>query len=158
MSETTAADDRGEVDRNLALLAYGLLFVSILFAGLPGLIAVVIAYVQRDVAGPAMRSHFAYQIRIFWVALALTLVAALSALGAVAVGVGELIDIGIHHNWDAWDSVSFEISDMDLNPAIVVLLGIAGIASLATAAWLIVAPAIGFIRLVSQRGMGDRAA
>ncbi len=158
MSETTAAAGRGEVDRNLALLAYGLLFVSILFAGLPGLIAVVIAYVQRDVADPRVRPHFVSQIRIFWVALALTLVAALSALCALAIGVGELIDIGIHHNWDAWDSVSFEISDLELHPAIVVLLGITAIASLATTAWLIVAPAIGFIRLVSQRGMSDRAA
>jgi len=158
MSHTTAAAGRGDVDRNLALLGYGLLFISILFAGLPGLIAVVIAYVQRDVADEEMRRHFVSQIRIFWVALAMTVVAALGALGAFAVSVSQLIEIGIHHNWDTWDTISFEISDFELSPAAIMLLGIAAIASLATALWLIVAPAIGFIRLVSQRGMSDRAA
>lgn len=158
MTDTTVAPGRGDVDSNLALLNYGLLFVSILFAGMPGLVAVVIAYVQRDVASPALRSHFQYQIRIFWVALALTVVAALSALGALAVGVGEIIDIVMHQRWDAWDSVSFELSDIDLHPSIILLLGVTAIASLAATIWLVLAPAVGFIRLVSQRGMGDRAA
>ena len=158
MADTTAEPGRGDVDRNLAMLGYALLFVSVLFAGMPGLIAVVIAYAQRDVADPAVRSHYNFQIRIFWVALVLTLIAALSALGAVAVGLGQLIDIGIHQQWDAWDTVSFQASDIQLDPAIVVLLGIAALSSLAAALWLMVAPIVGFIRLASRRGMGDRAA
>jgi uncharacterized membrane protein len=158
MSDTTVAPGRGDVDSNLAMLNYALLCISILFAGMPGLVAVVIAYVQRDVASPALRSHFNFQIRIFWVALGLAVIAALSALGAVAVGVGQLIDIGVHGDWDAWDGVSFKVADVSIDPSIILLLGVAAIASLAAALWLLIAPIVGFIRLASQRGMGDRAA
>lgn len=158
MTDTAAAPGRGDVDSNLALANYCLLFVSILFAGLPGLIAVVIAYVQRDVASPAVRSHFNYQIRIFWVALALSVIAALSALGALAIGIGQLIDFSLHNQWDAWDTIAFDGSDMRIDPAVILLLGVTAIALLAATFWLLIAPVIGFIRLASQRAMGDRAA
>ena len=158
MTEVTVSPDRGETDRNLALLGYCLLLGSILFAGLPGLAAVVLAYVQRDVAAPAIRSHFNFQIRIFWVALALTVIAALSALGALAVGVGQIVDVGMDRQWDAWDGVSFDGSDIRIDPAIVVLLGVAAGAVVAATLWTILAPIVGLIRLASQRGMGERAA
>ena len=158
MTEVSVSPARGETDRNLALLGYCLLLGSILFAGLPGLAAVVLAYVQRDVAPPAIRSHFNYQIRIFWVALALTVIAALSALGAVAVGVGQIVDVGMHGQWDAWDGVAFDGSDIRIDPAIVVLLGVAAGAVVAATLWTILAPIVGLIRLASQRGMGERAA
>ena len=157
MTETTPVAGKGDMDSNLAILNYALLFFSIIFAGMPGLVAVVIAYAQRDVADPAIRSHYNFQIRIFWVALCLTIIAALSALAALAVGLGELISMGFHGSWDAWDSVAWNASNIHVHPAVVVLLGITALSSLATAAWLVVAPLIGFIRLASQRGMGDRA-
>ena len=158
MANVTAAPERGDMDTHLALLGYCLLLGSILFAGLPGLVAVVIAYVQRDVAGPAARTHFNFQIRIFWVALGLTVIAALSALGALAIGIGQLVDFGIHGQWDAWDSIGFDGSDIHIEPSIVMLLGVAAAGIVAAAFWLIVTPVIGLIRLASQRGMGDRAA
>ena len=46
--------DRGETAENLAMIAYGLLFASIFFAGAPALIAVVIAYSQRQEASPGV--------------------------------------------------------------------------------------------------------
>lgn len=158
MSEVSVSPGRGETDRNLALLGYCLLLGSVLFAGLPGLAAVVLAYVQRDVADPATRSHFNYQIRIFWVALALTVIAALSALGALAVGIGQLVDFSMHSGWDAWDGVAFDGSDIRIDPAIILLLGVAAGALVAAALWVITAPIVGLIRLASQRGMGERAA
>jgi len=158
MTETSAGAGRGDVDSNLALLNYGLLFVSIIFAGMPGLVAVVIAYSQRDVANLAIRSHYNFQIRIFWVALILTVIAALAALGAMAVGLGQLIDTGFHGDWDAWDSIAFDGSDVRVDPAVIALLGVTALASLAAAVWLLVAPLVGFIRLATQRAMGDRAA
>ena len=158
MTEVTAAPGRGDVDSNLALLGYFLLMGSVLFAGLPGLAAVVLAYVQRDVAGPAVRSHFNYQIRIFWVALALAVIAALSALGALAIGVGQLVDFSMHGQWDAWDGVGFDGSDIRIDPAIIMLLGVTAGALVAATLWVIAAPIVGLIRLASQRGMGERAA
>lgn len=158
MSEATAEVGRGDIDSNLALLNYALLFTSILFAGLPGLAAVVIAYAQRDVGNTALRSHYNFQIRIFWIALALTAVAAVAALAGLAVGIGQIIDFGMTTGWDAWDTVSFELDDIRLAPAMVMLLSTAAIAFVAACLWLLTAPVVGFIRLVSQRGMGDRAA
>jgi uncharacterized membrane protein len=73
MTETPAVQTTG-LDRNLALVNYGLLFASVFFAGVPALIAVVLAYTQRDQAANAIRSHYNFQIRIFWIAFALTLV------------------------------------------------------------------------------------
>ncbi|HYG27556.1 MAG TPA: hypothetical protein VD906_11675 [Caulobacteraceae bacterium] len=159
MTETVDAG-RGDVDSNLAMLGYGLLFVSILFAGLPGLVAVVIAYAQRDSVNMAVRSHYNFQIRIFWIALALTAVAAVAALLAIAVGVGQIIELGLSHSWDAWDTLAFNLDFEQLSfaPAIVMLLSAAGMSFLAACLWLLTAPIVGFIRLVSQRGMGDRAA
>jgi len=157
MTETAVAG-RGDVDSNLALLNYGLLFISIVFAGVPGLIAVVIAYSQRDVANPAIRSHYNFQIRIFWIALALTVIAALSALAALAVGLGQLIDVGFHGTWDAWDSVAFDSADIRIDPSVVALLGVTALASIAATLWLLIASLVGVIRLASQRAMGDRAA
>ncbi|HEX6860466.1 MAG TPA: hypothetical protein VF138_09760 [Caulobacteraceae bacterium] len=158
MSDVTADVGQGDVDSNLALLNYALLFFSILFAGMPGLVAVVIAYAQRDSTNAALRSHYNFQIRIFWVAVAITAVAALAALGALAVGIGQLIDFSMHSGWDAWDSISFEMNDIQVPPAMIVLLSVTAICGLAACLWLLSAPVVGFIRLVSQRGMGDRAA
>ena len=112
----------------------------------------------RDVAAPAIRSHFNFQIRIFWVALALTVIAALSALGALAIGVGQLVDFGVHGQWDAWDGITFDSSDIRIEPSIIMLLGVAAASIIAATFWLIVTPVIGLVRLASQRGMGDRAA
>lgn len=159
MTETVDAG-RGDVDSNLAMLGYGLLFISILFAGLPGLAAVVIAYAQRDSANAAVRSHFNFQIRIFWIALALTAVAAVAALLGLAVSVGQIIEIGLTQSWDAWDSIAFDVDfeRMSFAPAIVMLLATAAVSFVAACLWLLTAPVVGFIRLASQRGMGDRAA
>ena len=41
---------RTEAERNLALLAYGLLGVSVFFAGITALVAVIIAYTLHDAA------------------------------------------------------------------------------------------------------------
>jgi len=163
MSETavtpaTAEPGKGDVDSNLALLGYALLFFSIFFAGMPGLIAAVIAYAQRDSTNPAVRSHYNFQIRIFWIALALSLVAAISAVAAAAVSVGHLVEMGAQGGWDAWDGISFSTSNIHVDPPVIMLLAITAFAALAAALWLMVAPLVGFIRLATQRSMGDRAA
>ena len=155
---TTAEPGRGDVDSNLALLGYALLFFSIFFAGMPGLVAAVIAYAQRDSTNPSVRSHYNFQIRIFWVAVILSLIAAVSAVIAAAISVGQFVEMGVHGGWDAWDGVSFSASDIHVDPVVVVLLGITALTALATALWLMLAPLVGFIRLATQRSMGDRAA
>ena len=143
-----------EAARNLALVNYGLLFASIFFAGIPALIAVIIAYSQRDEAPVAIRSHPDFQIRIFWVAFGLTMAAGACGLGALISGVGELLEFTRVNGWDGFSTINIDLSRMVLDGRIVSLLVAAVVLSLLAGLWLIAAPAIGFIRLVSARGIG----
>ena len=58
-----------EEDRTLPAVVYALYLVG-LFNGLTVLIGLVIAYANRDAAGPATQSHYIFQIRTFWTAIA----------------------------------------------------------------------------------------
>ena len=53
---------RTEAERNLALLGYGLLGVSVFFAGVTALVAVIVAYALHDAATETLSSHFRFQI------------------------------------------------------------------------------------------------
>ena len=64
----------------------------------------------------------------------------------------------MHGQWDAWDGVGFDGSDIRIDPAIIMLLGVTAGALVAATLWVIAAPIVGLIRLASQRGMGERAA
>ena len=48
-----------------ATLIYALYFVA-LFTGVPFFIGAILAYIARDGASPAARSHYDHQIDIFW--------------------------------------------------------------------------------------------
>ena len=143
-----------EAARNLALVNYGLLFSAIFFAGIPALIAVIIAYSQRDEAPLAIRSHHDFQIKIFWVAFALTMAAGACGLGALISGIGELMEFTRVNGWDGFSTINIDLSRMVIDGRIVSLLVAAVVLSLLAGLWLIAAPAIGFIRLVSARGIG----
>ncbi len=143
--------------RNFAMINYGLLFASIFFAGVPALIAVVIAYTQRDDAPEPIRSHHDFQIRIFWVAFALTLLAAASVLGLAISLVGEMVEISRQQGWTAFDQVKIEVSQLTFDGTVILLGAAAALFSLLTCLWLAVAPAVGFIRLASAQGMGHSA-
>ena len=143
-----------EAARNLALVTYGLLFAAIFFAGIPALIAVIIAYSQRDEAPLAIRSHHDFQIKIFWVAFALTMAAGACGLGALISGIGELMEFTRVNGWDGFSTINIDLSRMVIDGRIVSLLVAAVVLSLLAGLWLIAAPAIGFIRLVSARGIG----
>lgn len=148
----------GESARNLALINYGLLFASIFFAGLPALVAVIIAYSQRDEAPSQLRSHHDFQIRIFWVGFALTLLAAASVLGAAIGLVGELVEASRTEGWRNLDDIRIDVSRLSFGGTVVLMGGLAAIFSFLTCLWLAAAPAVGFIRLASERGMGHSAA
>ncbi len=79
----------------LALGAFGAASVlgSFLF-GWPSIIAVIINYVKRgDVRGTWLESHFTWQIRTFWFALAWAVLVALVSipLAFIVVGIGTWI-------------------------------------------------------------------
>jgi uncharacterized membrane protein len=141
--------------RNLAMLNYALLFAAAFFAGVPALIAVIIAYVQRDGAPASLRRHHDFQIRIFWTGFILSVIAGACALGALLSLGGELIEVS---RVSGWDHVEVDVSRLTLDGR-VIALGLACAAfSLLTAVWLVAAPAVGFIRLASEPAMGESPA
>ena len=56
-------------DRTLPAVAYGLYLLA--FAtGITAIVGLIIAYAQRDSAGPVAASHYTFLIRTFWIGLA----------------------------------------------------------------------------------------
>lgn len=136
---------------NLAMLAYVLLFASIFFAGLPALVAVVIAYSQRREAPTrALRSHFNGQIRIFWVAFTLTLAAAACAMAGLVAGLGEIIKVATFSGFDRVGGLRVQLSNVTIDVRILVLLGAAVAFGFLSSIWLLAASSLGFIRLASE--------
>jgi uncharacterized membrane protein len=72
----TVADDKKVKD--VALLVYILQAVGF-FIGITWIVALIINYVKRDdVRGTWVESHFEWQIKTFWIGLALGIVGALT--------------------------------------------------------------------------------
>lgn len=157
MTSQPASVRAADTARNLALVNYGLLFAAVFFAGVPALIAVIIAYAQRDEAPPTLRSHHDFQIKIFWVAFALTLAAGICFLAAIVNGVGALLEFTRANGWDTFDTIQIDLSQLSIDGTIVGLVVASIILTFLGAVWLIAAPAFGFIRLASERGIGHHA-
>lgn len=63
-------------DRTMPAVAYGLYLLA--FAtGVTAIIGLIIAYAQRDGAGPRMRTHYTFLIRTFWIGIAWCVIGAL---------------------------------------------------------------------------------
>ncbi len=164
MTQATAAASpwrQDTLDRTLALVNYGLLFASIFFAGIPGLVAVIIAYAQQDEAPERIRSHLRFQIRIFWVAFGLSLVASATALTAALLAAMDFLQVGVDKTWTSF-SVDLArlvvLSDLDhlrVATPVVGLIVATVLISFVALLWLVAAPAVGFIRLATDRSIGD---
>ena len=140
--------------RGVAMLNYGLLFVSVFFAGVPALIAVALAYAQSAKAPAGLKRHFRIQIRIFWIAFFLALLAGGCGFAGVVMAV---IELARSAGWVwTWDDV--DLRALRVGGDIVVLLVAAVILSLIDAAWLMISSALGFIRLASDRGLSKATA
>jgi uncharacterized membrane protein len=153
---TMSAEPGGGMDRNLAFLNYGLLIGSVILAGAPALVAVVIAYAQRQAAPQPVRSHYVFQIRIFWIAFALSLAAGVCALLLLGEAVTALVRLGQAHDWTL-DTVAIDISPLTLDVSMLLTAIAAGALLFASVLWLVAAPAFGLIRLASGRGIGHSA-
>jgi uncharacterized membrane protein len=153
-SDIVAAKREDEVDRNLALLDYGLLFFAIFFAGVPALVAVAIAYARKRNTECAAKSHFRFQVFIFWVGFALTLLAAFAGLAALVILAGEIIRGMLDGRWDSLDTIVFSQVHV---AAVMVLFGVAGVLAVLTGVWLMVTSAYGFILLASRQSIRQTA-
>lgn len=147
-----------ESSQNLAMLGYALLFASIFFAGFPALIAVVIAYSQRSGARRWVRSHYDFQIRIFWVAFVLSLAAAACGLAGVVGSLGEVIGMADITGLDHLETVRIELQDITIGTKVIALLALAILLGFLSSVWLVTSSVVGFFRLASDRSMGDSPA
>ncbi len=87
----TATGYDTEEDRTLPTVVYALYLLG-LINGLTVLIGLVVAYANRDRAGPVMESHYTFQIRTFWIAIAWWIIALVLFLWGIPL---TLILIGI---------------------------------------------------------------
>lgn len=135
--------------RALAMLNYSLMFISSFLAGVPALIAVALAYAQRSKAPPVLRSHFKFQIALFWLAFMIAVVAGALALTGVVLAVAELITSSGANLADG-----FHLSDLRVAGWVFALLVGGFLLAVGDALMLMVASAVGFIRLASNRPFG----
>ena len=73
MTDATMLDPAprvGSEDMTLPIVCYVLYLLTIPTAGAGFVIGVIIAYANRDSAGPAARSHYIFLVRTFWLSLA----------------------------------------------------------------------------------------
>ena len=109
----TAADYESSDDRTLPTVVYALYLLG-LINGLTVIIGVIIAYANRDRAGPRAQSHYTFQIRTFWLAIVFWLIAGLmfawgGILAVILIGIpflvlGALI-LALTHIWFAVRSI-----------------------------------------------------
>lgn len=91
MTETSAVTPRAEEDKVLPAVVYGLYLLAFT-NGVTAVIGLIVAYLNRDHAGPINASHYTFAIRTFWIGVvAMLLTGAAFAVG----GILTLILIGI---------------------------------------------------------------
>lgn len=91
MTDAPLIDTRNEEDKVLPAVVYGLYLLGFT-NGLTFVVGLIVAYVNRDTAGPINESHYTFAIRTFWLSIAWFLI------GAVLLGFGiplSLLLIGI---------------------------------------------------------------
>lgn len=148
---------KAETARNVAYINYALLFAAVLFAGVPAVAAAVIAYSQRDEAPELLASHFAFQIRIFWIAFAMAMTAAASLLGVMVKIAATMFEVTRIEGWNAPDVVQIDFTRVTLDAPLVILGALTTLFAALGGLWLIFAPALGVMRLASGRAMGHSA-
>ena len=86
----------GSDDQVLPAVAYGLYLLGLATGGLTSIAGLIVAYAQRDRAGPVGRSHYEFLIRTFWLTILISV--ALAVIGGILLAVGlplSLLLIGI---------------------------------------------------------------
>lgn len=90
-----AVTPRAEEDKILPAVVYGLYLLGFT-NGLTFFVGLIVAYVNRDAAGPINASHYTFAIRTFWLAIAWFLIGLMmtifgAPLSLVLVGIPVLM-------------------------------------------------------------------
>lgn len=77
-------------DKTMPAVCYALYLLA--FAtGITAVVGLIIAYSQQSTAGPAMRTHYTFLIRTFWIGLLLAIVAGIA--GGVLFAIGAVLTV-----------------------------------------------------------------
>jgi uncharacterized membrane protein len=140
-------------DHVVALVSYGLLFISVFLLGVPALAAAALAFAHKRDSHPIVATHYRFQLRIFWTAILLLVLGVVSAAGASVILLQKLFDFAsshlpgmsgvIGHDTAAWTA------------PLAGALGLAWIVFFVLAAgWTLIASVIGFFRLLGNKPIG----
>ena len=140
-------------DHVVALLGYGLLFVSVFLLGVPALAAAALAYAHNRDSHLLVATHYRFQLRIFWTAVLLLLLAVASLAGSSVILLQQVFDFVRDH----LPGMSGVIGHGPA-PWTVPLAGALGLAFFVFLAlalgWTLIASVIGFFRLLSNKPIG----
>lgn len=145
-------------DRGVALTAYGLLFIAPFMLGAPALAGFGMAFAHRDDTHTVIRSHYRFQMRIFWTTVVCLVLGAALTLGAGSLALGQFYHFlretfpnlglpagGLHLIGDVQEEESW--------------LLIAGVGFLVGGvAYIMIAALYGFLKLLANRPIRHRNA
>lgn len=77
MTDVSAVTPTTEEDKVLPAAVYGLHLLGFASGGLTAVVGLIVAYVNRDAAGPINESHYTFAIRTFWLSIAWFLIGGL---------------------------------------------------------------------------------
>jgi uncharacterized membrane protein len=79
-------------DKTMPAVTYALYLLGFATGGITTIVGIILAHVQQSTAGPAMRSHYTFLIRTFWIGVVVSILAGL--LMAVGIPLSFLL-VGI---------------------------------------------------------------
>lgn len=145
-------------DRGVALTAYGLLFISPFMLGAPALAGFGMAYAHRDEAHSLMRSHYRFQMRIFWTTLLCMVLGVALTLGAGGLALGA----GYHWVRQTFPNLGLPVGGVLIGGNVQEeenWLLLAGIAFLIGGLFYILGSSLyGFVKLLAGRPIRHRSA
>ena len=140
-------------DHVVALVGYGLMCISVFLLGVPALAAAALAYAHKRDAHVIVATHYRFQLRIFWTAVLLLVLAVISGAGASVILLQKLFDF-LRDHLPGMSGV-IGAGTAAWTAPLAGALGLAFIVFLVLAAgWTLIASAIGFFRLLGNKPIG----
>lgn len=157
-SKATAEAD----ERNMAFMVYALLFVSPFSLGLTALVAAVIAYMRKTQVKNYITSHYAYQLRNFWVVFVLWSMATFIALICTIFLTYTIIQIFMtQYDVTDWRTLDINLNELDTSkiPVVSIITAASGFIvsaffTLVATLWILTTSTIGFLRLTKHKCIG----
>jgi uncharacterized membrane protein len=141
-------------DHLVALAGYALLFLSVFMAGVPALATFVLALAHRRDAHPVARSHFRFQLRIFYTAILFIGLAAGSLITAGGLALTRVVSF-VHDHLPGLADVTAGGGPGGWSVMLAGVLTAAALLLFVLAAiWLMGASAFGFLRLLAGKPIG----